>query len=507
MAYTFTPTGQAAKFWYSHYVSSESLYVIEGPSEITVPIFRSDDYSFPQYCATHDLSYYPELADVEGKSSKEIESAISAFATANGISTGNNPGISTKSENYAIGDRGLSIVCSMGYFHLYDTSSSYNYYFKTSEGDKVILCTDKNGEVGWIHISPENSEVRFVSSHGTGNFEVEDLYTITGISISSPDSVTQGSNAEFTVTVEGTGEFDSTCTATLSGNTSTETTLTETETPNTYRLECGSDETATEITVTVTSVADSSISAAKTISVENAVTITSISISSPDSVTQGEKILIISTIEGTGDFDNTCSITLSGNSDLTTELIESPIQNAYYLKCGLNETATEITVTVTSVANPTISASKTVLVEAITYHPESFQLGLAVGLGLKGWYRAAKPVAYLYNDVRLPKLPDLPYTYAAICERLVYGFRADTRLVVATVPFAYDSDDKYLRISEAFSVQTWIFDDEANAWVFDSEKTAESYNLNCNLIWTNYDCFDSDGVLSMEASTPVPVYE
>lgn len=187
--------------------------------------------------------------------------------------------------------------------------------------------------------------------------------TITSITLTSPDSVTQGEEITITATVAGTGEFSTACTAALSGNSSSSTTLTESDTAGTYILACASDETATTLTVTVTSAADSSVSAAKTISVEIAVAITSISITSPDSVTQGEEITIVTAVEGTGDFDDARTVSLSGNISSATTLVESDTSGAYILACASDETATTLTVTATSTADASITTSKTISVE------------------------------------------------------------------------------------------------------------------------------------------------
>jgi hypothetical protein len=92
--------------------------------------------------------------------------------------------------------------------------------------------------------------------------------TVTGISIMSNNSVEKGGYLIVAANVSGTGSFDKSCTATISGASSS--TIAKLTNGQNWMLECGTDETASGITVTVTSDADPTITASKTITVVEA---------------------------------------------------------------------------------------------------------------------------------------------------------------------------------------------------------------------------------------------
>ena len=91
--------------------------------------------------------------------------------------------------------------------------------------------------------------------------------SVTSLEISCADWVGAGQWIPITGTVSGNGEYSTECTCTVSGGTSSGTYVTVTEQDDVFNLHVGEDETADNLTVTVTSVQDPSISASKTINV------------------------------------------------------------------------------------------------------------------------------------------------------------------------------------------------------------------------------------------------
>ena len=124
-----------------------------------------------------------------------------------------------------------------------------------------------------------------------------------------------------------------------------------------------------------------------------------------------------------------------------------------------------------------------------------FDLGIAgKSLPLRRKRQEREPVAYLYNGVRLPKLPEWDremYPYAYITQNLsgtVYKFVAKT-----TKPEA-STDGKITLSGLTFAVVD-------GAW-------AEVYSQGIRkVIWTNNDLYHEDGTLYLDASDPIPVYE
>lgn len=140
-----------------------------------------------------------------------------------------------------------------------------------------------------------------------------------------------------------------------------------------------------------------------------------------------------------------------------------------------------------------------------------------------------EPVAYLYNGVRLPKLPELPYKYAVIeCFEDSDGVMRYGRLICSSEPiyrtlsvlqsgfdilgdvvffgFVSNEDywDTYFGIDSALPINEWVKIDENH---FD-ERTFENEFLVADFTWANHDViYSSDGSVSMSASKPVPIYE
>lgn len=124
-----------------------------------------------------------------------------------------------------------------------------------------------------------------------------------------------------------------------------------------------------------------------------------------------------------------------------------------------------------------------------------FHLGKAFYANL---LRAAKgePVAYLYNGVRLPKLPEwdkTAYPYAVLYE-------TDTSYYLYCF-----AEAKQATLTGGVSCWGYgcAFGLSDGVWNPRTALLTGSYTT----FWANYDVYDSDGTLYMSASEPVPVYE
>lgn len=137
----------------------------------------------------------------------------------------------------------------------------------------------------------------------------------------------------------------------------------------------------------------------------------------------------------------------------------------------------------------------------------SFQLGIAVGLGLKGFGYVhegkREPIAYLYNGVRLPKLPEWDrerYPFALMC------YQYDKYFL-----YCMDSERKVTKAingTGSITIATItgpVFVSDGGEW---EESTLGA--LAAKTVWANYDVYfhdSSGGGLCLSASNPVPVYE
>ena len=131
-------------------------------------------------------------------------------------------------------------------------------------------------------------------------------------------------------------------------------------------------------------------------------------------------------------------------------------------------------------------------------------LGFLVGRQIAGQRRAVEkvPVAYLYNGVRLPALPEwdreaYPYAFIAhTIKKYIYFF-------VLTEP-TYHTNDSGQWVITAVSHSVTDYSNPGE-WRPSSMETIE--RVVGSLMWSNFDMLKSDGSISLEASEPVPIYE
>ena len=149
----------------------------------------------------------------------------------------------------------------------------------------------------------------------------------------------------------------------------------------------------------------------------------------------------------------------------------------------------------------------------------NFDNGLILGLTMP-WFGSAVEkkgaVAYLYNGVRLPKLPEwdkTTYPYAYIAQAIEY------HLVVSTKPLKASGSSIYsasLSTIESATILGWHifnvdYEWEDSLFVIGSNKIemeADSDVVSGTIKWANTDLYLNDTTtLVLAASDPVPVYE
>lgn len=116
------------------------------------------------------------------------------------------------------------------------------------------------------------------------------------------------------------------------------------------------------------------------------------------------------------------------------------------------------------------------------------------------------PVAYLYNGVRLPPLPEWDmekYPYADIYySENEYG---NYVLRFKSKPFEKMIGFDALKFDDA---ATAYYRAENDKWVYNSgSESSRGMTFYTDFVWTNTDLILSDGTVIMAASEPIPVYK
>lgn len=128
--------------------------------------------------------------------------------------------------------------------------------------------------------------------------------------------------------------------------------------------------------------------------------------------------------------------------------------------------------------------------------------GLLCGLVTPGRL-GRTPVAYSYNGVVLPKLPEWDrekYPYAVISAVGLVSF------MVSSSQRYIDDDGKYLHSAADNSWIMWRL--ENNEWVLHNSGTSTAGSTSGSYpTWSNYDIANADGTIYLADSEPVPVYE
>ena len=178
--------------------------------------------------------------------------------------------------------------------------------------------------------------------------------TITGVTVTpATATVEAGKTQEFTAKVTGTGDYNENVTWTVSGKKSDDTTISEDGV-----LTVATDETATTLTVTATAVGDSKISATATVTVKQPATITGVTVDpAAATVEAGKTQQFTAKVEGTGNFREEVTWSVSGNESDDTTISEDGVLNI-----AADETAATLTVTATANGDDTKYATATVTV-------------------------------------------------------------------------------------------------------------------------------------------------
>lgn len=120
-----------------------------------------------------------------------------------------------------------------------------------------------------------------------------------------------------------------------------------------------------------------------------------------------------------------------------------------------------------------------------------------------------EPVAYLYNGVRLPKLPEwdrekYPYAYIWQASSGTYS------LVFVNAPLYYQGElsGKDLICSNGI-VSSYALEGitKNGEWGNRIVESTLSLEVNVTLIWCNTDVYDKAGEVYLAASDPAPIYE
>ena len=156
----------------------------------------------------------------------------------------------------------------------------------------------------------------------------------------------------------------------------------------------------------------------------------------------------------------------------------------------------------------------------MAYDHKSFLKGLAAGLVSKGRLpkgEQKEPVDYLYNGVRLPKLPEWDesvYPYVYLTKNIIGGIQADYFFTFSATPVYWDTK------APAYGYALWATGRLFHANVYVTEDKTEIEVMGetdedpihadgiWEIIWTNTDILNTDGeTIWLEASEPIPVYE
>ena len=145
---------------------------------------------------------------------------------------------------------------------------------------------------------------------------------------------------------------------------------------------------------------------------------------------------------------------------------------------------------------------------------KSAVMGLIMRL-CKPFPKQSEPVAYLYNGVRLPKLPEWDrgaYPYAYITTSTVLGITYYTLNICTSMYTAIHTDytDEWTLFAEG-TVLTTKIKESATEWgapevYYEGKMTVCEYGSDY-VMWSNHSFYGENGEEWITASVPVPVYE
>lgn len=223
-----------------------------------------------------------------------------------------------------------------------------------------------SGQYGVVGLSSNGSRVVALECDDISSYtSLTDIIPDGDITIRCPDSVRQGLFIIVACDSPEQPYVDFTCT--LSGHTSPMTKLMQ-NTDKTLRLQCGSDEGASELLLEVES---GGATASKAIQVipytpvgpgagdneyDTTSRVTDISLLAfPDTVAPGGYSIMLISVNGEGDYSQRITAEISGHTSADTQYFS----DGYFcnIAVGKDETAESVLVTITSAQDPSISAS------------------------------------------------------------------------------------------------------------------------------------------------------
>ena len=133
-----------------------------------------------------------------------------------------------------------------------------------------------------------------------------------------------------------------------------------------------------------------------------------------------------------------------------------------------------------------------------------------------------EPVAYLYNGVRLPKLPEwdreeYPYAVISTVSGILTGTYATLVCLKNITAVTYETEDESaaeyyadgvifsdrLAAKSTYDKSTGAYSDFGD---FTASDSSTLFPLR-NMVWSNANIYKPDGTLYLSASDPIPVYE
>lgn len=149
---------------------------------------------------------------------------------------------------------------------------------------------------------------------------------------------------------------------------------------------------------------------------------------------------------------------------------------------------------------------------------KAFEEGMILALVSPPLPHVAKkePIAYSYNGVRLPGLPEWDkeaYPYAFIRCTNIGSFSEDTKQVRLLILSEMPTSDYNVTFEEAYDcylteeAATEAGYDTYGKWIEKNFSSQTGSYLTLQVFWSNFDFFKTDGTLVVAAFEPIPVYE
>ena len=141
-----------------------------------------------------------------------------------------------------------------------------------------------------------------------------------------------------------------------------------------------------------------------------------------------------------------------------------------------------------------------------TFNLRDFLSGMASAAASRGVLRR-EPIAYLYNGVQLPGLPEVE-GYALIYAVVGVSPTSYRLLIMDFIPEHQDYIHVSTTYDQAYGTGNYaVYSISNNEWVHTDDKTVTDGTFaKGRWKWSNVDLSDADGNVALAASDPVPVY-